>query len=152
MTANSFAPDAVMSRAMLATVLWRLAGSPAASAASFTDVQSGSWYAPAVRWAAANGIVTGNADGSFAPDSAVTREQLAAMLFRYAALQKKDVSASKTPVTGYSDLTSVSAYAVPAMQWAVNTGLVKGTTATTPSPQGTATRAQTAATLMRMAA
>ena len=151
-TANSFAPDAVMSRAMLATVLWRLAGSPAASAASFTDVQSGSWYAPAVRWAAANGIVTGNADGSFAPDSAVTREQLAAMLFRYAALQKKDVSACKTPVTGYSDLTSVSAYAVPAMQWAVNTGLVKGTTATTLSPQGTATRAQTAATLMRMAA
>ncbi len=144
-----FSPDAATSRAMAAAILWRLSGSPAADdAADFRDVSDSAWYAEAVRWATGQGIVEGYGDGSFGPNDPVTREQLAAMLCRYAACTGCDTTASGD-LSGFRDAGDVSGYAVDALTWAVQEALVKGVGDSTLLPQGPATRAQASAIFMR---
>lgn len=147
-SATQFSPNATTNRAMIVTILYRLEGSPAASASSFTDVVAGSYYADAVNWAAANGIVNGVTETSFAPTSAVTREQMAAILYRYAQFKGYDVTASND-LSSYVDASQISAYATTAMQWANAEGLITGSTSTTLNPVGNATRAEVATILMR---
>jgi hypothetical protein len=149
MTATTFGPNIQMNRAMLVTILYRVAGSPAVSGGSvFSDVADGAWYADAVKWAASNGIVLGMGDGRFAPLENVTRQQLAAILYRYVRYTGGDVSGA-ADLSGYSDVGSVAAWAMPAMQWAVSAGIISGRTATTIVPTGTATRAEVATMLFR---
>ncbi len=144
-----FSPEAAMTRAMLVTVLYRLEGSPAVSGANpFADVEDGQWYTDAVVWANQNGIVTGYGDGLFGTNDNITREQLAAILYRYAEYKGYDVSAA-ADLAGYSDAGSVSSWAEAAMRWASAEGLITGVTATSLSPSGNATRAQVAMILMR---
>lgn len=146
---TQFAPNSNLTRGMVVTILYRLEGEPRVIGSSgFTDVASGAWYADAVTWAAANGIVNGVSDTEFAPNTDITREQLAAILFRYAEYKGYDVS-GRDSLTGYTDRSSISAYALDAMRWAVDEGLITGMTAMTIVPQGTATRAQCATMLMR---
>ena len=146
---TSFSPDMTTSRAMLVTILYRLEGSPAVSGpTAFPDVSSGQWYADAVAWASANGVVTGYDNGSFGPNDTITREQMAAIFFRYAAYKGHD-TASRDTLNGYSDAGQVSPYAAEAMGWAVGSGLITGTSDTTLSPSGSATRAQAAVILTR---
>ena len=146
---NRFDPNGTMTRAMLVTVLWRLAGEPEAdSASSFSDVSRRAWYADAVAWANENGIVTGINEATFAPDQNITREQMAVILYRYAQTIGLDVSA-RADLSGYADASGISAYAEEAMSWAVAEGLISGMTETTLAPKGTATRAQVATILMR---
>ena len=150
-SATSFAPDESMTRAMLVTVLYRMEGKPAVTGEnSFTDVQAGQWYTDAVLWANANKLVEGYGNGSFGTNDSITREQMAAILYRYAQLKKYDVSKSAV-LTKYSDAASVSAWASDAVKWANGEGLINGTTETTLAPRDTATRAQVAAILMRFA-
>ena len=150
---GSFAPAAVTDRAMLATLLWRLEGEPVVNyLMAFDDVAEGLWYSEAVRWASAEGVVSGVGDGSaFAPGSAITREQMAVMLYRYAQYKGYDVSQGGMAVREFDDYASVSEWARYAMEWAVAAGLISGTSGTTLSPQGQATRAEIAAILMRFA-
>lgn len=145
---NYFQPDGSMTRAMLVTVLWRLEGSPAAGSSDFADVANGSWYDKAVAWANEEGIVTGISDASFAPNAAITREQMATMLYRYAKYLGLN-TAAKADLSDYADADKISAYAVDAMAWAVRAGLINGVTADTLAPAGTATRAQVATILVR---
>lgn len=145
---NTFSPKANTTRGMVVTVLYRLENQPSTSAASFTDVASGAYYANAVAWANANGIVSGYGSGKFGPNDKVTREQLAAMLYRYAQNKKYDVSGAKS-LDGYTDAQSVSSYAVPALQWANAAGVVTGKSGSKLDPKGYATRAEVAAMLMR---
>lgn len=148
---GNFDPDGTVSRAMLVTVLYRMEGSPAASKeAPFADVKSGSYYASAVAWAAQSGIVNGVSKTKFAPDDSVTREQLAAILCRYAEGKGQNVRVSRS-LTQYKDASQISAYAVDAMRWANAAGYITGTTANTLSPKGTTTRAQLAVILTRYA-
>lgn len=144
-----FSPDAPMNRAMLATVLWRLAGQPESTAvAGFADVTEGSYFADAVAWAAEQGVVSGISETAFNPEGIVTRQQLAVMLFRYADA----VPVSQTVLLAYEDAESVAPYAMEGMAWAVRNGIVTGATATTLSPSGNASRAQVAVMLQRFAA
>lgn len=145
---NTFSPKAHTTRGMVVTVLYRLENQPSTSAASFTDVASGAYYANAVAWANANGIVSGYGSGKFGPNDKVTREQLAAILYRYAQYKKYDVSGAKS-LDGYTDAQSVSSYAVPALQWANAAGVVNGKSGSKLDPKGYATRAEVAAMLMR---
>lgn len=153
-SATTFSPDDSMTRAMLVTVLWRLAGQPEAkTAASFRDVDAGQYYAKAVAWAAENGIVTGTGADTFEPDAEVTREQMAAILYRYAKLNGVDVSKT-ADLKDFPDADKTSAYAKEALAWAVGSGLINGTLengATLLDPTGSAARAQVAAILMRYA-
>lgn len=145
---RSFSPNASMTRAMLVTVLYRLEGEPTVTGrSSFTDVRSGAYYEKAVIWAAANGIVTGTDSTSFSPDAKVTREQLAAILYRYAQYRKLDTDAS-AKLNSFTDADSVSAYASEAFGWAVSEGLINGASGKL-MPKGDATRAQVAAILHR---
>ncbi len=146
-----FDPDGTVTRAQLVTMLWRLDGEPSVNyALPFTDVSGGEWYAEAVRWAAGEGIVNGVSETEFAPNAAVTREQLAAILHRYAQHKDYDVSIGEsTNILSYSDFASISEYAISAMQWACGEGIITGVTESTLEPRGTATRAQSAAILMR---
>ena len=138
-------------RGMIATILYRMEGEPAVkNASSFRDVADGMYYTKAVAWAAANGIVNGYADGTFQPDQTISREQMAAILYRYAQYKGCDVSVGEdTNILSYTDATQVAEYAIPAFQWAVGAGIINGTTATTLSPKGSATRGQVAAILHR---
>ncbi len=146
--ANTFSPDATMTRAMLVTVLWRMEGEPAdADASPFADAQGG-WYSKAVDWASANGIVNGVSDTSFAPDADVTREQMAAILFRYAGFKGVSVSA-RADLSGFADYGSVSEYALEAISWANAEGIINGSDANTLMPRSGASRAQVAAMLHR---
>ena len=145
---NTFSPKAHTTRGMVVTVLYRLENQPSTSAASFTDVASGAYYANAVAWANANGIVSGYGSGKFGPNDKVTREQLAAILYRYAQYKKYDVFGAKS-LDGYTDAQSVSSYAVPALQWANAAGIVTGKSGSKLDPKGNATRAEVAAMLMR---
>ena len=145
---NTFSPKANTTRGMVVTVLYRLENQPSTSAASFTDVASGAYYANAVAWANANGIVSGYGSGKFGPNDKVTREQLAAILYRYAQYKKYDVSGANS-LDGYTDVQSVSSYAVPALQWANAAGVVNGKSGSKLDPKGYATRAEVAAMLMR---
>lgn len=141
----AFAPTTVLTRSMAAQVLWNLADSPAVpGTAGFTDVPSDAWYAGAVNWSAARGIVTGYSTGAFGPEDAVTREQLAAMLYRYAGTPEPTGS-----LDGFNDKDAVSDYAADALCWAVDEGLLTGKGGGWLDPAGTATRAEMAAILMR---
>lgn len=145
---RSFSPNASMTRAMLVTVLYRLEGEPTVTGrSSFTDVRSGAYYEKSVIWAAANGIVTGTDSTSFSPDAKVTREQLAAILYRYAQYRKLDTDVS-AKLNSFTDADSVSAYASEALGWAVSEGLINGASGKL-MPKGDATRAQVAAILHR---
>lgn len=146
---NLFAPDATTTRAMVVTILYRLDGEPAVMKdIPFADVPAGQWYSNAINWAAANGIVDGYGNGKFGPDDTITREQMAAILYRYASYKGYSVS-DLANLTGYTDAASVSEWASTAMRWAVAEGLIEGTSATTLSPSGDSTRAQVATILMR---
>ena len=146
---TSFAPNGQVSRAMVAQVLYNLAGAPAASGASFQDVPASAWYAGAVGWAAAEDIVSGYGGNTFGPDDNVTREQLAVMLCRYAQAGGKDVSADGAAAQGFADYASVSSWAADAVNWAVEAGLLSGKSGNRLDPAGTATRAELATILMR---
>lgn len=145
---GAFSPDTVMSRAMLVQVLYNLEGQPETDASAFTDVAADAWYADAVAWAADAGIVTGVSDTTFAPDVTMTREQIATILYRYAAYKGYDMTASND-LSGYADAGEIGSYAVEAMGWANGAGLITGSTATTLNPLGSATRAEVATILMR---
>ncbi len=143
-SADTFAPGQPMTRAMLVTALWREAGSPVVNyAMDFDDVAEGQWYTEAVRWAASEGIVAGTGKG-FSPDAALTRESLAAILFRYAGGQ-----ADADQLDSYADGAGVSAWAKDAMNWAVAQGLITGKSGGRLDPGGTASRAEVSAILMR---
>ena len=145
---NQFAPNTATNRAMLATILYRLAGEPAVSGdLPFTDVAAGTWYTDAVLWAAQNGIVNGLGENTFAPMNTLTREQLVTMLYRYAEAEGYDVSAA-ADLSGYPDAGKVQTYAQKAMSWAVAEGIVEGMDGNL-NPAGSATRAQIATILMR---
>ena len=141
-----FAPEATTTRAMIVSILARLENVTSAEAAGFADVDDNDWYATAVNWAAANGIVSGISDDTFAPNDPITREQLAAMLMKYAQYKGMDVSA-RADLSGYSD--APSAWAEDVVSWAVAEGLLAGVTDDQLQPQGQATRAQVAAILER---
>lgn len=147
--ADVFAPNATTTRAMIVTILYRLEGSPAVTGtSSFVDVPAGQWYTDAVNWAAANQIVKGTSATTFAPNASITREQMAAILYRYAQYKGYDVT-KKADLSGYSDNSQVSAYAKDALAWANAAKLINGVTNTTLAPQGNATRAQVSAILHR---
>lgn len=147
--AYTFSPNGKATRAMVITILYRLAGQPASSGDSpFQDVRPSDWFSPAVAWAVTHGIANGTSATAFSPNAIITREQLAAFLYRYAQDQGYDTSA-RADLSGYSDAGLVSSYATEALSWANATGLITGTTATTLSPQGSATRAQVATILSR---
>lgn len=151
---GKFLPDGSTTRAQLVTILWRLEGSPApVSTADFSDVADGAWYAGAVRWAADSGVVKGYDNGCFGPNDAVTREQMAAILYRYAQHKGYDVSAGEdTNILSFNDAFAVSEYAIPAMQWACGSGMVHGIArdgGMLLAPRDTTTRAQAATLIMR---
>ena len=147
---NAFSPNGMTTRAQIVTILWRLVDSPAGEApVDFADVDPAAWYGEAVRWAAGQGIVGGYGNGNFGPNDPVTREQLAAILYRFAQHMGYDTE-GQADLSGFTDLAQVSTYAREAMAWCVDAGLLSGTSPTTLSPRGQATRAQTAAVLMRL--
>ena len=153
-SSTQFLPDGSTTRAQLVTILWRLEGAPAARGdETFLDAADGAWYTAAVRWAAGEGIVRGYGDGHFGPDDAVTREQMVAILYRFAQYKGADVSVGgDTNILSFSDAAAVSEYAVPAMQWACGSGLVAGVAqegGLALVPKGTTTRAQAATLMMR---
>lgn len=151
MTPTTFAPNATMTRAMLVSVLWRLAGAPAPKAPNtFVDVPDGAWYTDAVTWAAENGVVSGIGGSRFDPSGFVTREQTAEILYNYAHSKGYDVSA-RADLTAFPDAASVSGWAEEALSWANAAGLINGTVRdgqTILDPQGSASRAQIAMILM----
>ena len=139
-SATTFSPSAPMTRSMLATVLWRMAGQPAPTSANpFTDVPAGQWYTDAVAWAAEQGIVTGTGNGLFDPDGSITREQLAVMLHRFAGS-----AAASADLSGFADASAISSWASEAMNWAVANGVLSGDEAGRLNPGGAATRAEVA--------
>ena len=148
---TTFSPNASMTRAMLVTVLYRLEGQPAVNGRSgFSDVTFNSYYEDAVTWAANNGIVNGTSTSTFSPNANVTREQMAAILYRYAQYKQYNTAASSS-LNSFSDHASVSGYAVTPLQWAVAEKLVNGSAGKL-MPTGNATRAQVAAILHRFVA
>ncbi len=144
-----FSPDMSMSRAMLAAVLMRLEQAEGRGTPDFPDVVPGSWQAPGVAWAAENSIVSGYPDGRFGPDDSITREQMVTMLYRYAEFCGLDTG-TEADLSEFSDSSAVSPYAVQAMTWAAEHGLVQGTGGGRIEPAGLASRAQTAAIMHRM--
>ena len=149
---NLFGPDDDLSRAQLCQIIYNMEGQPATSGSSvFTDVADGAWYADAVTWAASQGIVGGYGNGLFGPEDNITREQLAAILYRYAQAKGYDTSVGEnTNILSYTDALEISEYAIPAMQWACGARVINGTgDGSTLTPQGQATRAQAAVMLMR---
>ena len=150
-TDQGFEPDTAMTRAMLVTVLYRLA-SPADPSLSnpFQDVAEDTWYTESVKWAAGNGIVSGVSQTEFAPDADITREQLAVILYRYALLCGYDTSIGEnTNILSYSDFEKISAYALHAIRYVVALGVMTGRTEDMIVPEGSATRAEVATMLMR---
>ena len=144
-----FSPHGTATRGMMATILWRMEGSPAPKGKnSFTDVEAGKWYADAITWTAENGIFAGYGKDKFGPDDPITREQLAAIFYRYADYKGYDLTV-KGNLDKFKDSDKITDYAKTAMQWAVGSGLVKGKSGNLLDPQGTATRAEIAAMLHR---
>ena len=148
MSAESFAPESQFSRAQMAQILYNLEGRPAYAQATYVDVPQDAWYAAAIRWAMQSGVLTGYGDGRVGPNDPITREQFVVMLYRYAEKKGYDTSA-RADLSGFADADAISAYAHSALAWAYASGIVNGTGAATLSPGGTATRAQSAAMLMR---
>ncbi len=150
-SAKKFSPNTSANRAMLVTILWRMAGKPAhGSGLSFSDVAAGQYYTDAVLWAAENNIVTGS-KGKFRPNGTMTRQELAVMLYRFAQYTGRDVS-GRASLSGYGDGAKVASWAKDAMAWAVDAGLITGSDKKNLTPAGSATRAQLATILMRYAA
>ncbi len=147
-TDTLFRPDSTTTRGMIVTVLHRLEGKPSSAASSFTDVKLDQYYAEAVSWAASNNIVNGYDNSRFGPDDPITREQMASILYRYAAYKGYDTTAPDN-LSGFTDAAQISSYAKTAMQWANEKGLVTGVGSSTLQPKGNATRAQIATILMR---
>lgn len=146
---DRFSPNAPLTRAMIVTILYRMAGSPSVSGSSdFTDVAAGKWFAKAVAWAAANGIVNGYGSGLFGPNDPVTREQLAAILYRYAVYGGMTAATLEENLGSFADTAQLSAYAIQAMNWAVGQGLINGSGSNL-VPKAQATRAQVAAIIHR---
>ena len=144
-----FSPHGTATRGMMATILWRMEGSPVPKGKnSFTDVEAGKWYADAITWTAENGIFAGYGKDKFGPDDPITREQLAAIFYRYADYKGYDLTV-KGNLDTFKDADKITDYAKTAMQWAVGSGLVKGQSGNLLDPQGTATRAEIAAMLHR---
>ena len=144
-----FSPYGTATRGMMATILWRMEGSPAPKGKnSFTDVEAGKWYADAITWTAENGIFAGYGKDKFGPDDPITREQLAAIFYRYADYKGYDLTV-KGNLDKFKDADKITDYAKTAMQWAVGSGLMKGKSGNLLDPQGTATRAEIAAMLHR---
>ena len=144
-----FSPHGTATRGMMATILWRMEGSPAPKGKnSFTDVEAGKWYADAITWTAENGIFAGYGKDKFGPDDPITREQLAAIFYRYADYKGYDLTV-KGNLDTFKDADKITDYAKTAMQWAVGSGLMKGKSGNLLDPQGTATRAEIAAMLHR---
>ena len=143
---DSFAPDSNLTRGMIAQVLYNLEGTPEAGSDAFTDVEAGQWYADAVNWAAANDIVSGYGDSTFGPQKDITREQMAQILYNYAVFKGYDVSA-QGDLSAFGDGSETSDWALPAMKWAVGSGLLQGYAGRL-NPDGTATRAEVAQILM----
>ena len=144
-----FSPHGTATRGMMATILWRMEGSPVPKGKnSFTDVEAGKWYADAITWTAENGIFAGYGKDKFGPDDPITREQLAAIFYRYADYKGYDLTV-KGNLDKFKDADKITDYAKTAMQWAVGSGLVKGKSGNLLDPQGTATRAEIAAMLHR---
>ena len=149
-SSTSFAPRTTATRGMLATILWRMEGSPKPeNGASFTDVKEGAYYADAVRWAAGKEIVAGNSNGAFEPDKPVTREQMAVILYRYAQTKDETIASGKYAELDFKDTNQVSEYAYEALRWATSEGIFTGNNGVL-DPKGTANRAQVAATLVRL--
>lgn len=149
LTATTFGPNLSTTRGMIVTILWRMENEPAAKhGCPFADVRRGSYYEQAIAWASENGIVTGFDASTFAPDRAITREQLAAILFRFAAYRGMDAVTLRENLSSFQDQAAISAYAVSALNWAVGEGLMQGT-GDKLEPTGNATRAQVAAMLRR---
>ena len=152
---STFSPDAAITRAQLVTILWRMAGSPQVNGLmDFDDVSQDAYYTEAVRWAASEGIAGGYGNGLFGSDDPITREQMAAILYRFAQHMGYDVSIGEdTNILSYTDAPDVSGYAVAALQWACGAGIIRGTgDGSTLTPQGGATRAQAAVILTRFCA
>ena len=151
-TESIFNPAGATTRAMVVTMLYRLAGEPAFMNDNiFSDVKAGSYYEKAVIWAQGKGIVTGKTANTFAPDETVTREQLVAMLYRFAKYVEKDTKIGETNILSYNDIQSVASYAVESFQWAISTGLIQGDDAHNILPKAPASRAQVAAMMHRLA-
>lgn len=150
MTEDTFAPATQLTRAMLVTILYRVEGSPEVESDSkFSDVKNSDWYGAPVIWAAENGIVNGVSETEFAPNNAITREQIAAIMYRYAGSKNIDTKLEGNGVAAFSDASTVSTWAKDAMSWAVNAKLINGKTETTVNPQDKATRAEAATIIMR---
>ena len=147
-TDTLFKPNANTTRAQIVTILYRLEGEPQADPCSFTDVAEGQWFFKEVSWAAANGIVNGYPDGSFGPNKDISREQMAAILYRYAQAKGYDLTAD-ADLSGFADAGQINNYAKTAMSWAVTQGLMNGVEDTRIAPKGQATRAQIATLFMR---
>ena len=147
---TAFSPNATTSRGMIVTILYRLAGSPDMPESNwgypYADVDTNAYYSAPVYWARMNDLVTGYSDTQFGPNDAITREQLTAILYRYAQLSGKDTDQT-ADLSGYTDSVTISAWAPQALKWAVGSGLISGTGTHTLSPRGTATRAQIAVIL-----
>lgn len=143
----AFSPNATTSRGMIAAILYRLSGEPETQSGAFADVTAGQWYTDAVNWAGQTGIAEGYADGTFRPGSAITREQLITLLYRYTQAQGYDTSQGGTKLQTFSDADKVSDWAEDAMTWAVESGILSGKSGAL-APQDTATRAETAQILM----
>ena len=149
LTVTAFGPNLSTTRGMIVTILWRMENEPAAkNGCPFADVRRGSYYEQAIAWASENGIVTGFDASTFAPDRTITREQLAAILFRFAAYRGMDAVTLRENLSSFQDQAAISAYAVSALNWAVGEGLMQGT-GDKLEPTGSATRAQVAAMLRR---
>ena len=141
---TTFAPNDKLTRGMLVTILWRMEGSPNNNGKSkFSDVETNSWYAKAIKWAADNGVVNGYKNGKFGPKDNITRQDLAGILRNYAIYKKKNVNKT-ADLTKYNDYKTISSYATTSMSWAVSTGVISGNKNGTLTPKGNATRAEAA--------
>ncbi|MBQ7661737.1 MAG: S-layer homology domain-containing protein [Clostridia bacterium] len=147
---GKFAPDDTTSRAMVAQLLWNMEGKPVVNyAMNYTDVAKDAWYADAIRFATAQGLMSGYGNGKFGPNDAMTREQLVALMYRYAQLKNADVTIGEdTNILSYGDVQTVSEWAIPAMQWACGSGILNGIDGNL-VPAGKASRAQVATMIMR---
>lgn len=151
--ANTFEPNKVTTRAELVAILYRMQNSPAIYAGSkFADVANGAWYANPIIWAENMRIVSGMDANHFEPNTALTREQVVAILMNYAKACGYDTTLGGMAIREYADYDAISTYALPSMNWAVSSGIIKGKDANTLDPQGTATRAEIAAMLERFIA
>ena len=152
-TGDGFSPNNNINRAQLVTVLYRMAGQPDVTGENpFTDVPDGQWYTDAVLWAAENGITEGTSETTFAPNSALSREDMATLLYRFADFETEEPIEITGDLSGYTDADLVADYAVDAMTWAVGEGVISGIGDNTLAPDNTASRAQMATVLTRYTA